>query len=89
MAGADMTAWLILILINTSGSIIEIMNFPMTNGILTVSNLFEVLLKDFWLSSMGILAHFLLTPDRTEFRINHRRDNLYHEILKLLRLNLL
>ncbi|MER0217323.1 MAG: IS1595 family transposase, partial [Nitrosomonas sp.] len=23
----------------------------------------------------------------TEFRFNHRRDNLYHEILKLLRLN--
>ncbi|NBQ70555.1 MAG: IS1595 family transposase, partial [Nitrosomonadaceae bacterium] len=23
----------------------------------------------------------------TEFRFNHRRDNLYHQILKLLRLN--
>ncbi|MER0215994.1 MAG: IS1595 family transposase, partial [Nitrosomonas sp.] len=30
---------------------------------------------------------FYLHLKETEFRFNHRRDNLYHEILKLLRLN--
>jgi transposase len=30
---------------------------------------------------------FYLHLKETEFRFNHRRDNLYHQILKLLRLN--
>ena len=36
----------------------------------------------------GVPAHtFYLHLKETEFRFNHRRDNLYQEILKLLRLN--
>ncbi|MBA3755897.1 MAG: IS1595 family transposase, partial [Nitrosomonas sp.] len=36
----------------------------------------------------GVSEHiFYLHLKETEFRFNHHRDNLYHQILKLLRLN--
>ncbi len=56
------------------------------SGILTVSSLSGVLLKDVWLSSM-VCPNIPSIYTETEFRFNHRRDNLYYQILKLLRLN--
>lgn len=52
-------------------------------------------IESFWSFAKRRLAKFNGVPEHTfylhlketEFRFNHRRDNLYHEILKLLRLN--
>ncbi len=52
-------------------------------------------IESFWSFAKRHLAKFNDLPahtfyphlKETEFRFNHRRDNLYHEILKLLRLN--
>lgn len=63
------------------------MSLPVVNGINGI--------ESFWSFAKRRLAKFNGVPEHTiylhlketEFRFNHRRDNLYHQILILLRLN--
>ena len=64
------------------------MNLPVVSGILTVSNLSGVLAFRRLAKFNGVPEHtFYLHLKETEFRFNHRRDNLYHAILEFLLLN--
>jgi hypothetical protein len=86
MDGVVMMGRSILASISTSGFTMMSISLPRVSGILTVSSLSGVLQRE---KFNGVPDHiFYLHLKETEFRFNHRRDNLYHKILKLLRLNL-
>ena len=64
------------------------MSLPVGSAILMALSLSGAMLNDDWQSlTVWQNTPFILHLKETEFRFNHRRDNLYLEILKLLRLN--
>ena len=64
------------------------MNLPVVNGHINGIESFWSFAKRRLAKFNGVPEHtFCLHLKETEFRFNHRRDNLYHKILKLLRLN--
>ena len=61
-------------------------NLPVVSGISTVSSPSGFSQKGIGQNSIVPDHTFYLHLKETEFRFNHRRDSLYQEILKLLRL---
>jgi len=63
-----------------------LMNLPISNRILMALNLFGRMRKYRLVKIKGIRKEiFYWNLKETEFRFNHRRDNLYLVLLKLLR----